>query len=268
MFSRAREAIRRAFRRILDSIFHGIKGFEIRSVSCEIGVQASDLDYSFSRVITDLKFAFPKPHIGSETIECSICSLTATIEAQLAEDSQPPVPDTQVIEITAGIDAGEVCEDAMALNASEVKSVPAAISSELRVNAVQAVMPTAKLYSVKGIRAGEGTIVVDGQRWAAIVPMTRKAADFYRLPAEERVRLWKVLVAQAGKRPNELELIGVFPGVPVRSIKRLGFESGSRRLRIWLDAAKNKGGDDTPTRTLILARERASGKLHRVFDNK
>lgn len=267
MFSRAREAVRKAYRRFLDSIYRGIKGYEIRSVSCRIGVKALDLDFSISEVVEDFKFALPEPHIGSETVECSVSSLTTNIEARLAEDSQPPVPDTEVTDFMVGIDPGKVREDGMAIDVSHVQSVPAAISKVLHVKDVRAVVPTAKLYSMKGVRAGEGTRVVDGQRWAAIVPMTRAASDFYRLPAEERVRLWNVLVKQADKRPNELELIGIFPGVPVRGIKRLGFDGGSKRLRIWLEAVKSKGGEDTPTRTLILARERASGKLHRVFDS-
>jgi hypothetical protein len=266
MFRRAREAVRKAYRRLLDSIYRNIRGVEIRSVSCVIAAHMHDADYSFDPIVIEPPLALPEPVVHSDVIDCAVSSLTAVIETKLVEDSEPPVPDTVTVAVEVVFDESAVSDDEMAIEAPPVRAAETVVCHDLKLFAVSAVRPDTKLYNLKGLRGAEAVRVSDGQRWTSIIPMARRQIDFFKLPAEERVRLWSELVRQSGKRPKELELLGVFPGVPVKGIKRLGFESGSRSLRIWLEGVRKRGGEDTPTKTLILARERASGKLHRVFD--
>jgi hypothetical protein len=267
MFRRAREAIRRAFRRLWESVYRGVKGFEVRSAACAIPARMRDLDFGFRTDIESIAPALPEPMIESDEIVCSVASLSAAIQAVLAEDSKPPVPDTEVARVDTAFAESAIQEDEMSIGPAAIHGADTVVNPHPKLFKLASVRLDAKLFNVAVVMSAEGARVVDGRRWASIVPMARRRIEFVKLTTGERVRLWSELVRQTGKRPNELELIGVFPGVPVRGIKRLGFEGGSGNLRIWLEGVIKRSAQDTPTRTLILARERASGKLHRVFDS-
>ena len=268
MFRRAKEALNRALRRFLDSIRRSLRGVSVRSVPCAITSVLRDLDFAPRPRILSAQPGLPAPAILSEKFRCRLASLDPAIEAKLAASGDPPVPKTEISGLDVFIDQAEVRSERTSLERVAVRSAETAISRAQRVMSLPAVRLGTGVRELRGASFSSAARIRDGERLVAAQPLTRNALDFFRLPADERVGFWHELVGQVGKRPKELELIGVFPGVPVRGIKRIGLRSGGTKLRLWLADKKKRGGSDPPMMTLILARERASGKLLRVFDKR
>ena len=264
MFKRAREALRRAFRRFVDSLRRSVRGVEVRSLSCRLDAPATNLDFLFSQPVHTAAIEPPEPAIRSEEIDCEVVELQARIEAELAEDSEPPVPETEVRSVDAALAGIEIKGKQTRLPSAEVRE-ESVLEGVGQVRGISAVRPDAGLRGIRDLGFADSTRTGDATGKAAALPLVRSASNFYKFSPEQRVRIWKELLDQVGKGPKQLELIGIFPGVPVRGIKRIGLQAGSSKLRLWLDTSI-KRSDKTPTRTLILARERGSGALHRVFD--
>ena len=237
---------------------------EIRSLSCHLDSPAANLDFLFSQAVRSAAISPPEPAVHSEEIDCAVVSLEARIETKLAEDSEPPVPDAEVRSIDAVLSGIEIKGKQIRLPSTSVRQVEVLEGIGL-VRGISSVRPDAGLRAVRSMGFADSTRVGDATRVAASLPLVRAASNFYKFSPEQRVRIWKELLDQVGKGPKQLELIGIFPGVPVRGIKRIGLQAGSSKLRLWLDA-NMKRPEKMPTRTLILARERGSGTLHRVFD--
>jgi len=268
MFRRAKEALSRALRRFLDSIRRSLRGVSVRSLPCAVTSVLRDIDLASRPRILSTQPGLPDPTILSETFRCRLASLNPAIEAKLAASGDPPVPKTKVSGLDVSVDHTEVRSERTSLGRVVVRSAEAAISRKQRVMSLPAVRLETGVHEVREVSFGSAARIRDGERLVVAQPLTRNALDFFRLPADERVGYWHELVGQVGKRPKELELIGVFPGVPVRGIKRIGLQPGSTKLRLWLADKGKRGRSDPPMMTLILARERASGKLLRVFDKR
>lgn len=107
-------------------------------------------------------------------------------------------------------------------------------------------------------------LVKEGLGVMTMVPILRTAANVYRMSPALRMSYWKELVAQVDRRPKELELLGIFPNVPVRGVEKASIDSARGVIRLWL-GAEAKGAR---AGTLLVARDRENETIYRVFDRR
>jgi hypothetical protein len=58
----------------------------------------------------------------------------------------------------------------------------------------------------------------------------KNAVDMHLLSREEQLAIWKRAVWQSRKEPRQLQLLGVYFGVPLAAIERMRIDSLSKRL--------------------------------------
>jgi hypothetical protein len=261
MFRKSRQVIRNATQRLYHALRRQVRGIEVFSLDCSLRAVGRTVLFGFSPRLLAMALVPAYPVIRSEEFDCPITEVSPSLDVEIHVDESPTHTDVTVVDLASEQWSPGVIDCAAALPTPRQKAVDPDFIRRLRAHDWPAVRLEAKVRSLGGRFAAE---VKDGERAISALPIRRRGLNFYRLPAHERVGFWNELIAQVGKSPKELELVGVFPLVPKKGLRRVGFRSGSTELQIWIDQTAR----DAPAGTLILARERSSSRLYRVFDSR
>jgi hypothetical protein len=261
MFRKSRQVIRNALQRLYHALRRQVRGIEVFSLDCSLRAVGHTVRFGFSPGLLTLSLVPSQPVIKSEDFDCPIAEVNPSLDAEIRVDESPTHTDVTVIDMASERWSPDVIDCKADLPAPRSGAVDPDFTRLLRAHDWPAVRLKAKVLALGGRFAVE---VKDGERTMRAQPIRRKGLNFYRLPAHERVAFWNELIAQVGKSPKELELVGVFPLVPKKGLRRVGFRSGSTELQVWIDQAAS----GAPAGTLILARERSSNRLYRVFDSR
>jgi hypothetical protein len=262
-FSKSKKVIQRAWEKFKDSFrwntgnlrvyeFHPVIDSAIKEKNYEIQGETVDYPLEFSDVeIRD-------DNLQDTEVKEEIIELEPVITAETPpEQIEAEVKEESLDNIDALITAQEMGimeTEARGLNASFNN---AASIKGLKVSALAAVIKQLSFRQVdSAIRNGEEIL--------AQVPIRRNSLSIFKMSAPARMAYWKEIVEQTGKKPAELDLLGIFSHVPTRGITKASIDQTTGSLKLWYspDQKKNKAA------TLLIARDRNSKEIIRVFDRR
>ena len=260
MFRKSRQVLRNAWRRLVEALRVRFLGIDVFEVRCAIGAQAQGIQVAPAATIHALPLVPPEPQIGSAGFAAVLREVEAAIEADVAVSEGNSAIEAEVVDLPSPALEAEVRGADARLGEARLREADPSLGPA-RSRGVELPETTARV--LRGPDA-PSTRVRERLSAAASLPVRRRSLSFFRLPAESRVGYWHELVSQVGKQARELELIGIFPTVPMAGVRRMGLKPEAGRLNLWLDRAAR----GAQVGTMIVARERASGRLLRVFDRR
>ena len=261
MFRRARQVIRRALQNFYHKVRRRLKGIEIYSIEIALGASLRSLRFRFSPVLVFYNLAPLKPAVLTAELECRVLGADTSLDVEVRIDESPTESDAEVHDMESDDWIPDVQEAEATISTPVAKAVDPDFVGDMGIREVAMVKFKANLRDLSNpIRSS----VKPGDRLVRSLPIVRQGMNIFRLPADERVGYWRELVSQINRQPRELELIGIYPAVPRRGLRRVGMVRGAGNIQMWLDPAAGSA----PLATLILAKERSTGKLYRVFDRR
>ena len=262
LFGKSRQIIRRAWRRFLDSFRWNLRAVRLYHIPISMEVQV------FPLAMKSEPQLFDQPMIDTST-ECGDATLDATVDEVLPEldfqvRSEKPPKD---------IEAAVVAED-LKLLSKGVSDEPVNLSNPIvriierglrMATALKGFEPRRWTAKTMGLRVATPAMPIrEGLNFVANLPVLRTSIAFLRLPPEARLGYWRELVSQVQRQPKELELLGIFPNVPITGIEKASIDAARGGLKLWYGHRRN----DALNGTLLVARERETGRIHRVFDRR
>lgn len=258
MFRKSRLVIRRALQRFYNALRRKVTGINIYSVGCLLSAAVRPLDFRFLQTTHTLNMVAQQIVIRSEEVVCRVRDADTSFNTEVNVDQSPTHCEAEVSGIGFEQLSPPVIDSKASLPSTEISAVETDFVGKLEPRSLKVVQSKSRVFSISGNIEAK---LRSGDRLISNLPMCRTGLDIYRLTAEDRVAYWQELVSQIGKQPFELELIGVFSRIPMRGIRRIGFVARTGTLQLWLEHASR----GAPVTTLILAKDRSSGKLYRVF---
>ncbi len=260
MFRKSRQVLRNAWRRLIEALRTSFLGIDVFEVRCAIGAQARGIPVAPTSAIHILPLVPPEPEIGRVEFSAVLHEVEAAIEADVAVSEGNSVIEVGVVDLPSPALETEVCSADARLGEARLREADPSLGPA-RSRGVELPKTTASV--LRGPDA-PSTRVREGLSAAASLPVRRSSLSFFSLPADSRIGYWHELVSQVGKQARELELIGIFPAVPRAGVRRMGLKPETGRLNFWLDSAAR----GAQVGTMIVARERSSGRFLRVFDRR
>lgn len=262
MFRRSREAIRRAAGRVLHSIRRVLFGPMIFSVDCMPTSRLFYLRFEIVPTLLSVSAVSPEPRIHSAEASCNVRGVDIGVIPEIVVEKPLTSIEAKLVEFGCSWPSTLVSNVRIIQQTTRVLSTEAGIAKTIKCSSVTVSRLESEVVSIRSLLR---TKLLDGGDVALSLPLLRQSLQIYRMPAEQRVAYWRELVSQVGKKPKELELIGIFPSVPEKGIDRVALMAKSGSLRLWLDRQKVR---QAKSGTMIVARDRTSGRLYRVFDRR
>lgn len=262
VFRKSRQVVRRGLERLADALRLLFRGIYIYSVDTWLDARVRALPVDIPCPIVPVDLIPEVPILEVAGIEATATVAAADLESSLVEhdlrlELEPAISSLADADWSPDVLGGDVC-----LAETRV----CALRTDYKLTAAVLEMPLMRYrVFVRSMEAGVGCRLFNGDKVIATVPLRRPALEFYRLATPVKVAFWRELVTQTGLQPRDLELVGVFPRIPSRGIKKLTIKDNPRELKIWLDTEVAKGA---PIVMAIIAKARKTGKMFRVYDRR
>ena len=262
-FSKSKKVLQRAWEKFKASFRWNTGNLRVYEFHPVIDSAIKEKNYSFEGNTIDFPLEFTDVMIKADSLQDTEVREEATeLEPVITAETPPEQIEAELREenlenmdvSVSGYMPGEFSTVARGLKCSFEK---AASVKGLKINSIAAMIKRLSFSQVD-------SAIRDGDNVLAQVPIIRNSLSIFKMSAPSRMAFWKEIVDQTGKKPGELDLLGIFAHVPIRGITKASIDQTTGSLRLWYspDQKKNKSA------TLLIAKERATGEIIRVFDRR
>lgn len=262
LYAKSKQLIRRSWRRIADSIRYTFGRIYTYHVPLSFIQKTHNLRFKSDYAVTDIPLFEQAVLIRSETFSASIAKVDISFIPEIHIETPPQEIEAEIITEPTALAIPESKKAVVKEFNTSITSASVDFTVKRTIKKV-----TLKPYSaaVKGaaIRPVE-TASRDGIHILDALPFLRTSLSVFSMDAESRVGYWKELISQVKKQPKELELLGIFPNVPTKGITKASIDPANGQLKLWCNRDSRKGG----SATLLIAKDRESGHIYRVYDRR
>lgn len=262
LFGKSRQVMRRAWHRFLSAFRWNLGAARLYHIPLGMETRVLRLAIDTRPIINDLPMLETDLVCKDETLDAEIVEIPIRFEPPILSEAPPSELETNVVEMDIRLYVTSISDISMILPNPVVRVISRGLAMSTNLKGFEPHRWTAR---TKGLRVGPPmTPIRDGLQRVANLPVLRTSIAFLRLPPEARLGYWRELVAQVQKQPKELELLGIFPNVPATGIQKASIDAAKGELKLWYAQRRS----DAKAGTLLVAKERESGQIHRVFDRR
>lgn len=262
LFGKSRQVVRRAWRRFLSAFRWNLGAARLYHIPLGMEARVLRLSIDSRPQMFDLPMLEAEAVCRDATVDAEVVEIPTSFEPPVLSEAAPSELETSVTEVPMQLLATAVGEVSMLLPSPVVRIIERGLRMSTNLKGFEPRRWTAKTM---GLRVSPPLAPVrDGLARVANLPVLRTSIAFLRLPPEARLGYWRELVSQVQRQPKELELLGIFPNVPTTGIEKATIDAAKGELKLWYGRRRT----DAKAGTLLVARERESGRIHRVFDRR
>lgn len=262
-YSKSKKVLQRAWEKFKDSFRWNTGNLRVYEFQPVIDTGVKEKSTAFENRLTDFCLTFPQIDIREDALgETRVMEESTEFVPVITAETPPEQIEAAIIEECLGNMDTEISAHSMANMETEAKELDPTFNTSADIKGLKISRPEA---AIKKLTFRDvDSFIKDGDNVLAQVPISRNSLSVFTMSAPARMAYWKEIVEQTGKRPAELDLLGIFAHVPVQGMTKASIDQTTGVLRLWYspDQKKNRSA------TLLIARDRNTKELVRVFDRR